>query len=92
MSRTRDAFGSRVARRLLLSYTIPLVVLVVAGLLLPLFLWIWLDQYRVDYENQADLVTRAAALRRAAMDTDEALALPVDAAANVRRRVLAEAR
>ncbi|MEY3764511.1 MAG: hypothetical protein RLZ42_1171, partial [Armatimonadota bacterium] len=40
------------------GYAIPLFVLVVAGLLVPMYLWVTLDRYRVTYDVHLDLYNR----------------------------------
>ncbi|MFM7321974.1 MAG: ATP-binding protein [Armatimonadota bacterium] len=88
----RQGNGSPLTRRLLFGYTVPLVVLMVAGLALPVALWIWLDRYRVDFENQMVLTDRVASLRSAALDVQEKRLLAATTGAPARRRALADAR
>ena len=57
---TSDAFGSRIARKLFLGYIIPLVVVIIAGLLLPVIIWSTLDRYRLDSELASDLNNRVS--------------------------------
>ncbi|MFM7187907.1 MAG: histidine kinase dimerization/phospho-acceptor domain-containing protein, partial [Armatimonadota bacterium] len=63
--------SSRLARRLMFSYAIPLFVLVVAGLLVPMYLWVTLDRYRITYDVHLDLYNRCTSMRSAVMDYRE---------------------
>lgn len=85
-------FGSRVARRLFLSYTIPLLVLMVAGLLVPLFVWTWLDGYRIAFENENELSQRSVALRSSGIELEEARSAFLKSATAAQRRRLQQAR
>ena len=60
--------SSRLARRLMFGYAIPLFVLVVAGLLVPMYLWVTLDRYRVTYDVHLDLHNRCLSMRSALLD------------------------
>ena len=85
-------FGARVARRLFLSYTIPLLVLMVSGLLLPLFVWTWLDGFRIDSEIQTELSQRADAYRQSALQLEETRSVSLRSPTGVQRRRLQLAR
>ena len=50
------------------GYAIPLFVLVVAGLLVPMYLWVTLDRYRVTYDIHLDLYNRCLAMQDAMFD------------------------
>ena len=50
------------------GYAIPLFVLVVAGLLVPMYLWVTLDKYRITYDVHLDLYNRCVAMRSAVLD------------------------
>ena len=60
--------SSRLARRLMFGYAIPLFVLVVAGLLVPMYLWVTLDRYRITYDVHLDLYNRCTSMRSAVLD------------------------
>lgn len=59
---------SRLAKRLMIGYAIPLCVVVIAGLLAPMYLWVSLERYRVEYDARLDFYTRCIGLRSAAID------------------------
>ena len=50
------------------GYAIPLFVLVVAGLLVPMYLWVTLDRYRVTYDVHLELYNRCVSMRSAMLD------------------------
>lgn len=78
--------SSRLARRLMFGYAIPLFVLVVAGLLVPMYLWVTLDRYRVTYDVHLDLSNRCVSMRSALFDyRDIVFQLPQDPPNRVRR-------
>jgi PAS domain S-box-containing protein len=63
---------ARIARKIFLNFVLPLIILVVAGILVPAFIWFSLDGFRVEYEERARLVDQTVALRKAALETADA--------------------
>ncbi|MFY7951954.1 MAG: hypothetical protein ACOVT5_05560, partial [Armatimonadaceae bacterium] len=61
-------------------------------LLLPLFLWTWLDGYRIGFENETEFSQRSDALRASAIELEEARAGFLKSATAAQRRRLQQAR
>lgn len=64
-------FEKRIAQKIYLGFVLPLAVLLVAGILVPIFVWFSLDRFRADYQEREFLAVRADALRSAATSIDE---------------------
>lgn len=61
-----------IARKIMLGYLVPLIVLLVAGLLIPVFVWAYTARYRGEYVARKELVSRVSVLVHAGSDVDEA--------------------
>ena len=64
-------FEKRIAQKIYLGFVLPLAVLLVAGILVPIFVWFSLDRFRADYQEREFLAARANALRSAAISIEE---------------------
>lgn len=69
---TGPVFGTRIAQKIFLGFALPLAVLLVAGILVPVFLWFSLDRFREEHEARQLLVQRVDALTQAAQDVETA--------------------
>ena len=65
-------FPRGIARQIVLGYVLPLIVLLVAGLLIPVFLWGFAGRYRGEFAAQKELASRVDVLMHAAQDVAEA--------------------
>lgn len=65
-------FPRGIARQIVLGYVLPLIVLLVAGLLIPVFLWGFAGRYRGEFAAHKELASRADVLLHAAEDVAEA--------------------
>ena len=61
-----------IARQIFLGYVLPLIVLLVAGLLIPVLLWGFAGRYRGEFAARKELASRMEVLAHAAMDVAEA--------------------
>ncbi|WP_309714182.1 ATP-binding protein [Armatimonas sp.] len=61
-----------IARQIFLGYVLPLIVLLVAGLLIPILLWGFAGRYRGEFAARKELASRMEVLAHAAMDVAEA--------------------
>jgi len=61
-----------IARKIMLGYVIPLVVLLVAGLLIPVFVWGYTARFRGEFAARRELVSRVSVLVHAGYDVAEA--------------------
>ena len=65
---SRFATKKGIARKIMLGYVTPLLVLLVAGLLIPVFLWAFAARYRGEFAARKELVSRVSILVHAAQD------------------------
>lgn len=61
-----------IARKIFLGYVLPLIVLLVAGLLVPVFLWGFAGRYRGEFAARKELASRVEVLMHAAADVAKA--------------------
>ncbi len=61
-----------IARQIFLGYVLPLIVLLVAGLLIPVFLWSFAGRYRGEFSARKELASRVDVLTHAAEDIAKA--------------------
>ncbi|GAB4459488.1 MAG: hypothetical protein OHK0029_22170 [Armatimonadaceae bacterium] len=68
--RPRKRPRRRIAQKLLLSYVLPMAVLIVAGIVLPFLLWSWLGRPYQEYRERAQFVELAESLQRSAVESE----------------------
>jgi PAS domain S-box-containing protein len=61
-----------IARQIFLGYVLPLIVLLVAGLLIPVLLWSFAGRYRGEFSARKELASRVDVLTHAAEDIAKA--------------------
>ena len=64
-------FEKRIAQKIYLGFVLPLAVLLVAGILVPIFVWFSLERFRTDYQDRQALLERAQALQKAVQTSVE---------------------
>jgi PAS domain S-box-containing protein len=68
-------FPKSIAQKIYLGVVLPLAVLLVAGVLVPIFVWISLDRHSQEFDQRSQRLQRAERLQRAGADARAAAAL-----------------